>query len=557
MKNFGSKHCLLGGLLTAALIMTGCGDSDNFVFTNTAPVVVPAPPVAVNDNYNALGNATLNQSVVNGVLINDTINGATITAFDAVASNGGAVVLNADGSFTYTPVPGFVGAETFTYTLTNADGSSTATVTLTSTGLGLFVDNSVAVNGTGTQADPFDNLADAVAAAQAGDTIFVARGDGTNNNLAGAVNLPQGVDLVGEGTGLILSQTIVPQGQAPVLTGPVTCNGDNTVQGILFDGGGATGDGIVATTVADVTVANNTFRNYTDNYVDFDDVSGTNTVNGNTFDPGDNEDYVDFDNLDTNCTFIVTNNTFSDDNTSDPASDGMELDVEGTSVITFTMTGNTFMGDNVANTFDEAVEIDCDGTSALTFTMDNNVIDTVQDDGIDLSTNDTSTANGSVSGNMVSNVGDEGVELEPNGGTTTVDGNTITNSAQDGLDLDFNLGGTIIVTNNTITGSGEEAIEYEDSTATNPALVAIRNNTLTGNTNFCLQIVLQGNPSVCLDITGNTVDQDMEFDDTSTGTISVEQFAQLGTINTVQGGFMAVEVNDAVVDVAAGFCGIP
>jgi len=75
-----------------------------------------------------------------------------------------------------------VGAETFTYTLGNSAGESVATVTLTSTGLGRFVDNTAPAGGTGTQDSPFDNLAAALAVAQAGDTIFVAFGDG--NNLA-------------------------------------------------------------------------------------------------------------------------------------------------------------------------------------------------------------------------------------------------------------------------------------------------------------------------------------------------------------------------------------
>jgi hypothetical protein len=40
-------------------------------------------------------------------------------------------VLNADGSFTYTPTPGYVGADSFVYKATNSIGNSNATVNLT------------------------------------------------------------------------------------------------------------------------------------------------------------------------------------------------------------------------------------------------------------------------------------------------------------------------------------------------------------------------------------------------------------------------------------------
>ncbi|MBK8577072.1 MAG: cadherin-like domain-containing protein [Candidatus Accumulibacter sp.] len=44
----------------------------------------------------------------------------------------GSVVVNADGSFTYTPDADYHGPDSFTYTLTDADGDvSTATALLT------------------------------------------------------------------------------------------------------------------------------------------------------------------------------------------------------------------------------------------------------------------------------------------------------------------------------------------------------------------------------------------------------------------------------------------
>ena len=50
------------------------------------------------------------------MLSNDGGAGLTVTAFDAASANGGTIVMNADGSFSYTPPAGFTGDDTFTYT---------------------------------------------------------------------------------------------------------------------------------------------------------------------------------------------------------------------------------------------------------------------------------------------------------------------------------------------------------------------------------------------------------------------------------------------------------
>ena len=49
-------------------------------------------------------------------------------------TNGGTVVLAADGTFTYDPAAGFTGPDTFFYRLTNAAGSDVGQVTITVSG---------------------------------------------------------------------------------------------------------------------------------------------------------------------------------------------------------------------------------------------------------------------------------------------------------------------------------------------------------------------------------------------------------------------------------------
>jgi hypothetical protein len=88
-------------------------------------------PTGVNDSYSTLEGTALSVPAP-GVLANDTGDNLMATPQVAAATaQGGTVTLNADGSFTYTPLTGFIGVDSFTYTVTNSSGSSTATVSIT------------------------------------------------------------------------------------------------------------------------------------------------------------------------------------------------------------------------------------------------------------------------------------------------------------------------------------------------------------------------------------------------------------------------------------------
>ena len=85
-------------LLSGSLLLTGCGDSENFVFTTTPNNQVA--PVCVDDAYSTNQNTQLTVNAANGVLANDSPNGGSVTEFDATSTQGGAVNVNGDGSFT-------------------------------------------------------------------------------------------------------------------------------------------------------------------------------------------------------------------------------------------------------------------------------------------------------------------------------------------------------------------------------------------------------------------------------------------------------------------------
>jgi hypothetical protein len=90
------------------------------------------PPAAVGESYSVANGATLSVSTP-GVLGNDSdIDSATLLAQLVSPPSNGVLVLNANGSFTYTPSAGFSGSDAFTYVA--ADGQSVsgaAVVTLT------------------------------------------------------------------------------------------------------------------------------------------------------------------------------------------------------------------------------------------------------------------------------------------------------------------------------------------------------------------------------------------------------------------------------------------
>jgi M6 family metalloprotease-like protein len=109
--------------------------NDGALDSNTATVSISVnanhPPVATGETYTFDEDTTLNPSAP-GLLVNDTdSDGNTLTAVKVSDPAHGALTLNSDGSFSYTPTANWYGTDSFTYQA--ADGianSNVATVTL-------------------------------------------------------------------------------------------------------------------------------------------------------------------------------------------------------------------------------------------------------------------------------------------------------------------------------------------------------------------------------------------------------------------------------------------
>ncbi len=118
-----------GGMLVylqygAAGVPGGVGGSSN------------VPPVAVNDTYAGVTGVAFSVAAAEGVLANDlNTDGIPLplraVAVTATTGNNGTYTLNANGSFTYAPAPGFTGAsDGFAYQVTDGEAVVSANVTI-------------------------------------------------------------------------------------------------------------------------------------------------------------------------------------------------------------------------------------------------------------------------------------------------------------------------------------------------------------------------------------------------------------------------------------------
>ena len=168
---------------TITLTATSTTDFDTTTF---GIVVTNVAPVAMNDSI------TLDEDTTGSgnVLTNDSDAGSDpLTAVLVTGPTNGTLVLNANGSFTYTPAANFNGTDSFTYRANDGtDNSNLATVTLnvtpvndlpTATGTTVTTDEDVPANGAITAADvDGDTLTYSVSTAPANGTVTL----GANGN---------------------------------------------------------------------------------------------------------------------------------------------------------------------------------------------------------------------------------------------------------------------------------------------------------------------------------------------------------------------------------------
>jgi len=137
----GSCPTTLDGLESSQLTFAAAGDFYVYIYyvngthnniEHQLDVIFtpPTPPVtcnAVDDSFSTL----VNTDLTGNTLTNDE--GTGISVISSTQPSDGSVVMQADGSFVYTPPNDFSGTTTFTYTISNGATTSQAVVTITIT----------------------------------------------------------------------------------------------------------------------------------------------------------------------------------------------------------------------------------------------------------------------------------------------------------------------------------------------------------------------------------------------------------------------------------------
>ena len=510
-------------------LLSGCGSKGSPVITTTfagseAGNAIPTNLLApADDQYYLLGNTSYSFNgfgTTEGILVNDTIADAATYAKtlgnlvfaadmtqNGYLSNGPTLFAggdteyakgNTDGSFAYLPNRNFRGTDLFRYYLVQYSllfgavriSVNPATVKLTVGPVVWFVDNTKS-SGNGTQGLPYPTLAEAVAASQDNDIIFIETGDGTSKGLTGTVTLKPGQRLMGQGVGLAVNVaqgdpvvinptsgptlSIVGKGTPARLPGPVILANDCVVEGLNFQG--TTGTTLVGNGAKNVTVRNNTFGGATGPVLNLDSCTGILSFTGNTVAA---QGASSLNSLQVNATsgtssLDFSGNTFADDNTVDPA-DLFGLSVSGSASVVAKVDKNTVTSTDSKASYDRFLVVSSQGTSTVTLNADQNSL-ALQQTGVAVTNGSSGTSSYQFTNNTI-------------------------NSTEDGITVDGGGAGTVnlLCSQNTVTvnetgnpgdmGDGYSCLEVKNTAAR--VNWEFTQNTLTGGTDGIFSIDLGG-----------------------------------------------------------------
>lgn len=269
--------------------------ADDEAFTSTSSAVGNTVLVVDDPTDGAPSESGPHKSITGDILAGDTDletpGTLSVTATTITTTDGGSVVMQADGDFVFTPKASTSctdHTDSFSYTLNDADGGTdTGTVTIDIAGCVWYVSNSAAGD-SGTSNAPFNTLAQAETASAANDTVYVFDGDNTTTGYAAGITLKAGQRLVGERAALDIGVDHLADavaGNRPTITAGgvdvVTLGAGNTLTGIAIDpgtaGGIAGGTGDAAGTITDVAVSDSD-NSGTQPGLELDTTTGTYTI---------------------------------------------------------------------------------------------------------------------------------------------------------------------------------------------------------------------------------------------------------------------------------------
>jgi hypothetical protein len=398
--------------------------------------------------------------------------------------DGGTVVIESDGDFTYTPAAGTSCSDTsdfFDYTVTDGatptPGTDVGRVNITITGCVWYVNNNAAGD-SGTSTAPFDFLFEAQQASAAGDTIYVEDGDNTTTNYADGIALKTNQRLLGEAATLQIGadvlQAATPANRPTITNSQTSAPGTdvvklasgNTVGGLDIDpnttggiagGNGTAGGSITGGTIDDVDIID-TGTAGTQPGLELDTTSGTFNISDLTIDNSfatgqtsgsvgvrlNNAGSVNFaaagtisittkgaKALDAAGTTNLLTSQFDDITVTGSGSGAIRLN--GT-------TGQPVLGDGAGT--DLSLQTTSGATAALDIASTNTV-------SVDSAGTDTISATGGPAMDI----------RNSNGSSFMFDSASSTNSAGDGINLDTNLTSPVVINAGTIAGAAGIAFD--------------------------------------------------------------------------------------------------
>src|SRR5438067_4028505 len=241
----------------------GTVDSSAAIVSITV-TAVNDPPVAANDSYAATEDTVLTITAP-GVLANDSdVDGDPLTAPIVVGPGHGAVTLNANGSFTYTPAANYNGADSFTYKANDgALNSNIATVAIAVAAVNdppvanaqsvtTNQDTAKAISLTATDVDG-EPLCYAVAAVPTRRTLCGVAPNLTYTPAAGYFGPDSFTFKANDGTvdsaAATVSLTVVHVNHAPVAAAQTVTTAEDTAKAIVLTATDADGDPLTYTVV--------------------------------------------------------------------------------------------------------------------------------------------------------------------------------------------------------------------------------------------------------------------------------------------------------------------
>nr|WP_318836025.1 DUF1565 domain-containing protein [Desulfuromonas versatilis] len=365
-----------------------------------------------------MGNTRLSVSAANGLLANDPP-GSVIAAADSTSAFGGSLAVNtATGAFVYDPPTGAQNlADSFRYTVA---GSLPTQVTINLAERIWFVRNNHPGADQGSDQNPFLSLAQAQAASDAGDTIFVFAGNGTAAGQDQGIALQEDQKLLGEGVGLKINGVPIvdPFPNALISNAALGLPG-NTPVILLATGNEVAGFSIQATFNEGILALGGGGFHLHDNSITFApltgregirllNLTGSNRVAGNTI-TGSPRDGVKLANNEDQAgdpapaTPVAATLSLSRNTIGNPGQDGINIDLEGAgAALAVNILTNTLTDAGAGADGNEGINITSRGAALVTAVLSGNVISGSAGEAVDLEAQGSSAFKGFVANNDLS-----------------------------------------------------------------------------------------------------------------------------------------------------------